>query len=136
MNSDRGSREIAHTADWELEAWAPDLAGLIEQAAMGMSALCGAVLASDSRLMETLEVLGEDSESLLVGFLSELLYIQENRNIGFEKLSVSISGGKLTARVVFRDLVSIQKEIKAVTWHNLKIAAHEGVSRVRIVFDV
>ncbi len=136
MNSDRGYREIAHTADWELEAWAPDLAGLLEQAAMGMVTFCGAVLSANTRQVETLEIRGEDPESLLVGFLTELLYIQENRGWGFENVSVRISGEILNARLVLRDLVTIQKEIKAVTWHKLKIEVHEGVWKVRIVFDV
>ena len=136
MNSGRGYREIAHTADWELEAWAPDLAGLLEQAAMGMVTLCGAVLSASTSQVETLEIRGEDPESFLVGFLSELLYIQENRGWGIEKVSVRISGEKLSARMVLRELISIQKEIKAVTWHNLKFQVHEGVWKARIVFDV
>ena len=36
-----GYRELEHTADWELEAWADDLPGLLEQAARGMYALSG-----------------------------------------------------------------------------------------------
>ncbi len=103
---------------------------------MGMVAFCGAVLSSNNSQVETLEIRGEDPESLLVGFLSELLYIQETRRWGFEKVSVRISGKMLSARMVLRELVSIQKEIKAVTWHNLKIEVHEGVWKVRIVFDV
>ena len=36
MDLSAGYREIEHTADWELEVWAPDLAALLEQAARGM----------------------------------------------------------------------------------------------------
>ena len=39
-----GYREIEHTADWELKVWAPDLRGLLEQAARGMYALSGIIL--------------------------------------------------------------------------------------------
>ncbi|MFC2053874.1 archease, partial [Chloroflexota bacterium] len=30
-----GFREIEHTADWELEVWAPDILELLKQAAIG-----------------------------------------------------------------------------------------------------
>ena len=41
MQPEFGFREHAHTADWELEVWAPDLPALLEQAAHGMYAISG-----------------------------------------------------------------------------------------------
>jgi len=40
-NSQSGFREREHTADWELQVWAPSFSGLLEQAARGMYALSG-----------------------------------------------------------------------------------------------
>jgi SHS2 domain-containing protein len=40
-NQVAGYREREHTADWELEVWAPDLPRLLEQAARGMYRLAG-----------------------------------------------------------------------------------------------
>ena len=39
-----GFREKEHTADWELDVWAPDLPALLDQAARGMYWLMGAQL--------------------------------------------------------------------------------------------
>jgi SHS2 domain-containing protein len=136
MISDHGFREIAHTADWELEAWAPSLAVLVEQAALGMADISGLVLGSKMNELELIEISGDDPETIIIGFLSELLYIQESRGLGSRNYHVRISGLTLTAQVVFQDLVSIQKEIKAVTWHKIKVTASEGTFRVCIVFDV
>jgi hypothetical protein len=50
MQTEFGFREHAHTADWELEVWAPDLATLFVQAALGMYALSGVILQPGRRL--------------------------------------------------------------------------------------
>ena len=50
MQPEFGFREHAHTADWELEVWAPDLPTLLEQAARGMYAISGVQLAAWSTL--------------------------------------------------------------------------------------
>ena len=44
-----GFREKEHTADWELDVWAPDLPALLEQAARGMYWLMGARLEEGAR---------------------------------------------------------------------------------------
>jgi SHS2 domain-containing protein len=136
MITDRGFREIAHTADWEMETWAPDLSGLIEQAVIGMQKLAGLVLDTGGGSIEIIKVEGDDPESLLVGFLAELLFIQESRNLGARILTIQISGDALTATVAFTRVIKIQKEIKAVTWHHLKVNTIKGGLKTRIVFDV
>ncbi|MFM8320344.1 MAG: archease [Chloroflexota bacterium] len=136
-----GFREIAHTADWELEAWAPDLAGLLEQAARGMYALAGARLADGLRLQRRLALDAPDRESLLVAFLSELLWLGESQALAFDGFRLDIThpagaGLQLSAALNGAGLAAIEKEIKAVTWHRLAIQdANQGL-RVRIVFDV
>ena len=68
-----GFREHAHTADWELEAWAEDLPGLFEQSARGMYALSGTRLLTGECVQRTVRFRAFDLESLLVRFLGELL---------------------------------------------------------------
>lgn len=136
MISEGGYREIAHTADWELEAWAPDLAGLIVQAVCGMQSLAGIELEQGLQTLETIVVEGDDPESLLVGMLAELLYIQESRKLGVEQLLVQVNDKRIVAETILRRALLIRKEIKAVTWHHLKIENFDGGVKTRIVFDV
>jgi SHS2 domain-containing protein len=70
-----GFREIEHMADWELQAWGPDLITLFEQAARGMYILCGARWLAGVTKRCAFEIKAADNENLLVSFLSELLYI-------------------------------------------------------------
>lgn len=131
-----GYREIAHTADWELEVWAPNLNALLEQAARGMYTLSGAQLQEGARQTFTLDFQAPDAESLLVSFLSELLFLSEHESVAVEQYKLSLDGYSLHAELSAAPLESIEKEIKAVTFHNLNIQAGPRGLKVRIVFDV
>ena len=131
-----GYREIEHTADWELEVWAPDLPALFEQAARGMYALAGARLREGARLQHSLELEAHDAEDLLVAFLSELLYLGEDEGLGFDAYRIWVQGEKLTAELSGAPLAGLDKEIKAVTYHNLNIQRGPRGLEARIVFDV
>jgi SHS2 domain-containing protein len=131
-----GFREIEHTADWQLNVWAPDLTGLLEQAARGLYSLAGARLEEGPRSVRILEIKAEDAETLLVRFLSELLYIEEQENLGFDEYDFNLRDKTLTAQLSGAQLASWSKEIKAVTYHNIKVrSSHQGLE-VNIVFDV
>jgi SHS2 domain-containing protein len=131
-----GFREIEHTADWELEVWAPDLASLLEQAARGMYSLAGIRLQSGPRQMRTIQVEFDDLESLLINFLSELLFTGEQEGLAFERFDLRLQEERLLAVVEGAPITNQEKEIKAVTWHNLKVRPREQGLEVRIVFDV
>jgi SHS2 domain-containing protein len=131
-----GFRELEHTADWELEAWAPDLPALLEQSARGMYALAGARLQAGPRLDRRLDLPMKDPESLLVTFLAELLFLEEQDGLAFDTFNLHIEGELLHASLGGAQLVSIDKEIKAVTYHNLAIQKTPRGLEVKIVFDV
>jgi SHS2 domain-containing protein len=133
-----GFEEIEHTADWELHLWAPDLPGLLEQAARGMYALAGMRLAVDGQPgpARSLEISASDPESLLVRFLSELLHINFQENLGFDGFQLSIHNNHLKAELSGGLVLSVAKEIKAVTYHNLVIRTTERGIEASVVFDV
>ncbi|MDI6768723.1 MAG: archease [Anaerolineales bacterium] len=135
-----GFEEIAHTADCALRVWADDLEGLFVEAARGMNALSGARLAASQRTSRTFETEGADAESLLVTFLSELLYYAEQENLAFDHFNVqTFKRSNVQALKVEMDgapLESLIKAIKAVTYHNLQIRPTARGCEVEIVFDV
>ena len=142
MQSSSGYREIAHTADWELEAWAEDLPGLLEQAALGMFHLAGARL-QDAPVREiSLSLTAADAEGLLVSFLSELLFQMEQTGQGFHIKEIQVqpqpAQAGLECRVTLQaqPLLALDKEIKAVTYHRLQVQATPDGLRTRVVFDV
>jgi SHS2 domain-containing protein len=135
MNN-RGFKEIQHTADWALHVWADDLPSLFAEAARGMNTLAGMKLTDGPRTSRNFEVAGADAESLLVAFLSELIYTQEQEHLGFDRFDIRMRGEKAIVNVRGAPLESVTKAIKAATYHNLKIEKTDRGYEVVIVFDV
>ncbi|MDX1437531.1 MAG: archease [Anaerolineales bacterium] len=131
-----GYREIEHTADWALQVWAPDLSELFRQAALGMYALSGIKLAPPAEQSRIIKLDAPDNESLLVAFLSELLLISEAERFGFSELSLDVQPGQVKAGLTGGEIIRQEKEIKAVTFHNLEIRQEGELFSAEIVFDV
>ena len=131
-----GYHEIEHTADWELHVWAPDLATLLEQAARGMYELSHTHLADGPRVERIFDLPFTDRESLLVDFLSELLFYAEDENLAFDEYRLDFDGSSLKVQIS-GSLIDYQaKEIKAVTYHRMAVRETERGLDVNIVFDV
>ncbi|MBM3151344.1 MAG: archease [Chloroflexi bacterium] len=132
--------ELPHTADWSIRVEARDLAGLFVEAALAMNDLAGAQLGSAQRRETVFETAAQDAESLLVAFLSELVYYAENERTAFDRFQARVDrqqgGWTLSARMSGAPLASLGKAIKAVTFHDLKIRPSPQGYSVVIVFDV
>jgi SHS2 domain-containing protein len=131
-----GFREVEHTADWELQVWAPDLPTLLEQAARGMYHLQGLQLKSSPRREHSFVLAFQDIETLLVDFLAELLYLSESEELGFDLFALKISNHSLQAELSGASINYVSKEIKAVTYHNLIIRKTSSGLEANVVFDV
>jgi SHS2 domain-containing protein len=131
-----GFEEIPHTADWSVRVWAPDLPGLLSESARAMNTLAGVVTAAQPRLERSLQLAAPDGESLLVGLLSELIYLQELEHLAFSDFSISLQGANAAIDMHGFPITSLDKAIKAVTWHNLRIEHTARGLEVVIVFDV
>lgn len=132
-----GYREVEHTADWEIEVWAPDLPSLLVQAAEGMYELTGTELKEKPRITREVTIEADDLEGLLVGFLSELLFYTETDLVGFDQYDLDrLDDHSLRAQLRGAPVDSQTKEIKAVTYHNLTVRQTERGLSANIVFDV
>jgi SHS2 domain-containing protein len=128
--------ELQHTADWALRVWAAELPALFAEAALGMNALSGVQLAESPRLSRIFETRAADEESLLVAFLSELVYSAEQERLAFDAFDVRLGENRLRVAMTGAAILSMNKSIKAVTYHNLKIRPTVRGVEVDIVFDV
>jgi SHS2 domain-containing protein len=128
--------EIQHTADWSLRVWAANLSELFAEAARGMTTLAGTRLVASPRTNRTIETSAPDIEGLLVSFLSEILYLSEEENLAFDEFKIQIEENRLSAEISGASIRSIDKTIKAVTYHNLLIQQTPRGFEVEIVFDV
>jgi SHS2 domain-containing protein len=136
MDKIAGYREIEHTADRELQVWGPDLVSLLKTAAEGMYFLLSTKLASSPIEVRKFEIAYVDRESLIVDFLSELLFIGEDEGIAFDDFDLRIGANTLTIMAHGSPIQKQGKEIKAVTYHGMQVIETERGLEVCIVFDV
>jgi len=135
-----GYEELQHTADWAVRVWADDLSGLFAESARAMNALSGVKLIGGPRTRAVQRGRAIDVESLLVAFLSELLYQLESEGLGFEDFHVGVTeeSGQQSYKADMQgaQFAAVEKPIKAVTYHNMKIERTERGYETEIVFDV
>lgn len=145
MKTERGKpidqpawREISHTADWALEVYGQNLERLFLNAAEGMFDLLGGVPKSDHDMKTiTVEVQAEDWETLMVDWLTELLYWVESEGMILRDITIKrLERYSLLAEVSGQPGGDFRKHIKAVTFHNLTIHDIEQGYMTEIVFDV
>lgn len=131
-----GFRDVAHTADWALQVWAPSLDELFVQAAAGLYHLLGIRFQDAPMVTQQIAFSTVDDESLLVLFLSELLYIGESQGVAFDLIQVHCGQHALQAQLSGSPIASQERMIKAVTYHNLSIQREGDALVATIVFDV
>lgn len=101
-----------------------------------MYTLAGIETALPQTIARQVRLSAIDLESLLVAFLSELLFFVEEERIAFHDFDLDISINSLSCSMSGSPVTGIAKPIKAVTFHNLKIHALDDGFEVTLVFDV
>lgn len=129
--------ELEHTADTGVEAHGHDLGELFSNAAYGMFSLIGDLDGLFHTTRYEVEVNAADRESLLVEWLGELLYLHESKHEIFITFDIThISDKHLQAVVYGTHLAQVELEIKAVTYHDLRISETPQGYEATVVFDV
>jgi len=130
-----------HTADVGLRIRAADLDTLFADAARAMFSVMAGNLEAVRPVEEvriTLEA--DDLDALLRNWLGELLYTFHVRKLVFSDFTVSIgeSGLQGTARGEPMDVArhELDVEIKAVTWHGLKVERTSEGWLAEVIVDI
>jgi SHS2 domain-containing protein len=130
--------EVEHTADRALRICGSDLQELLLNAAGGMNSLLEAEFSASSRpVAKSVALDAMDAESLLVEWLNELAYWTETELLVFHKFDFhSVAPTHVKATLHGRRVAHLEKHIKAVTYHNLKIIHTDEGLTATVVFDV
>lgn len=118
-----------------MRVWGIDLGGLFTEAARGLYQLSGARLGTGREVRERVSLRASDIEGLLVAFLSELIYLQEHRGLGFDEFDLDVRERWLTGTMTGRDLIEVAQPLKAVTYHGLQIEHSHPQYSCEVVFD-
>ncbi len=127
--------EIPHTADAAIDVFGRSLNEVFTNAAFGMLSMMEINIKEEDVECENLSLTENDHESLLVAFLSEILYIVEQKRCPMN-IRVKISDFQLKTTFQPFPISSFGKEIKAVTFNQLNIIFVDGQFHTRIVFDI
>lgn len=136
---------IGHTADVGLKVTGVTLKELFENAAKGMFEIIGGKAQRTSGITthKKIEIKKETEifEELLVNWLSELLYVFNKEEIlfsDFKVLELNNSGvvGEAYGAKIDLSKGTLQTEIKACTFHDLKIEEDIKGFSCSIIFDV
>ena len=134
-------REWAHTADRGIEVTAPTLRVLFGRAAWGLFAMVADPATVRVERWTAVRVRAHDRASLLVRWLSELNFLHQTRHELYAAFDVSrVGGGRVAARVGGEAVAPrrhrLRAEVKAVTFHCLRVERRGGVWTARVLFDL
>lgn len=130
-----------HTADLGLRVRAADLDSLFGEAGRGLFSLIVANLDA-VRLVEevSLGVVGDELDFLLFDWLNELLYIFETRRLVLVEFTVHVSDSSVQATARGEPLDpsrhQSEHEVKAITYHELKVAKDDGGWLAELIVDI
>ena len=132
---------LDHTADELMAVEAPDLPTLFSRAAWGMFSLLTDL--DQVRPLEavTVSVEADDTPALMVRWLSELNFLHTCRLMVFSEFTVlEASAQRVVAEVrgepIARARHPIHTEIKAVTFHGLRVKKQDGAWKAHVLFDM
>ena len=132
---------LEHTADTGILVKAPTLKQLFERAAWGLFATICAMETVRPRKRFSISVAAPDREALLVRWLSELNFLHQTRGMLLCRFEVTrLTTQQLDARVwgevISRARHRVTTEIKAVTYHNLRIERQGRSWVASVLFDI
>lgn len=137
---------LEHKADLKIRAFGKTKEELFENVMIGMFE--GARYEAKSKIQiskSKIKIFSFDLPSLLVDFLSEILYLVETKKLVFQKVifkkfsdpSANSGQAEIEAELIGRKLKRMGVHIKAVTYHGLEIKKNkEGKWEATILFDI
>jgi SHS2 domain-containing protein len=132
---------IDHTADVGIVAYGADIKELFSNAALALFSLITELESVEKKLHLNLEVSSEDSDSLLVEWLNELIYLFDAKHILFNRFDIeSLTHNQLKATCYGENFDPMKHRIKvgvkAATYHMLKLDKSGDGCKAQIIFDI
>ena len=129
--------ELDYVADVGIRAYGQNLHELFANAAYGMFSLMVEIDGLVSTTEHEISVSAADRETLLMDWLAELLYLYDTTGEVFISFDVvEVSDTRVRANVYGTFLARPHLEIKAVTYHDLRVEETDSGYAATVVFDV
>jgi len=135
----RNYKILPHTADIRVQAFGKTKEELFLNAMRGMKdVLKPKVQSPKSKVTRRIKIKSLDLNSLLVDFLSEVLYLsQVNQEVYNDIKFTTLNVVNLEGELVGNEVESFGEDIKAVTYHGLEIKRNKkGLWEGIVLFDI
>jgi SHS2 domain-containing protein len=132
---------INHTADIGIVVYGADIKQVFTNAALGLFSLMADLKNIQEDVRREVQLSAEDVEVLLVEWLNELIYIAEVEHIIFKRFEINDLSKTNLKATCFGEKIKpkqhkLKREIKAATYHMLRLNKEDGSYKVQIIFDV
>ena len=129
---------LEHKADLKIRAFGKGKEEVFLNMLKAMTESQRPEIKEKEKITREVKVKSTDLSALLVGFLSEALYLsQTNREVYFEVTFKKFSDTELEGELIGQKVERFGEEIKAVTWHSLDVHQKEdGTWQATVLFDV
>lgn len=132
---------IEHTADIGIRAFAADERSLFENASAGMFSLITDLEMVDPAESFPVAVEGDGFEEILVAWLNELLYVFESNGVllcrfEIDELDRYHAAGQAMGEPIDPGRHRLECDIKAVTYHMLRVEHLDDAWVAEVIFDV
>jgi SHS2 domain-containing protein len=132
---------LEHPADIGFRVRAPDLAELFETCAEALMAVAVEVETVEPRSSYPLAAAGDDTESLLVNWLSEVLYLWDARRLALRQFRVlEIAPGRVVGEGLGEPWDPARHRaklvIKGVTYHQLRVGQDRQGWYAQVFLDI
>lgn len=132
---------LNHTADIGIIAYGEDISSVFINTAKGLFSLIIDPQEVSTKKHRDITVTAPDREALLVNWLNELIYLVDAEEVLFKEFDIiQITETKLQAKCYGEKINSkkhhLQREVKAATYHQLKVEKTMEGWRAQVIFDI
>jgi SHS2 domain-containing protein len=136
-----GYRILEHPSDLGIEASGRSLKEVFEYAALGLVSVIADPATIDPLERRFVAIKGSDYENLLVKWLSELLYLYDGEqflmsDVEITRLTAQQLDASVTGESVDSQKHALRTDVKAITYHQLKVEDRKDGSFVRVFVDI
>lgn len=132
---------IEHTADIGIRVKGKDLKGLFKNAALAMFDIIAKAESPELKNIKKIKIKqnADNSDELFINWLNELLSLSAIKELIFSDFEIKmLDKHNLEATLIGRDIKNykVNTEIKAATYHQLKIEQAKSGWQAEVIFDV
>ena len=132
---------IEHTADIGIAAYGADLKQVFANAARGLFSLITELDAISEKNIYHIQVTAPDREALLLQWLNELIYRFEVKEMLFHRFTINTLTNTELKATGYGEKIDLAKhelkiQVKAATFHMLKIKQNNDGWEAQVIFDV